>query len=112
MVISSGFSIFPGSSPLRWPNGAADIVDVEEEDVEVVGVPDAEELLVKRDDTDEQEEECEVRASAQFADAEVVVPVITAAVFIFLVASLARHFSGVFRSGEVPKIMCDISIQQ
>lgn len=82
---------------MRCIYGATDIVDVEEDDVEVVGVgvPDVEELFVNMEDTDEQEEECEVSASAA-APAVVV--------FIFFVASLARHFSGVLRSGEVPKI--------
>lgn len=89
---------------MRWPYGATDIVDVEEEDVEVVGVPDAEELFVNMDETDEQEDECEVKASAQFDVPAVVVPVHGAGALIFFVVSLARHFSGVVRSCEVPKI--------
>lgn len=88
---------------MRWPYCATDIVDVEEEDVEVVGVPDAEELFVNMDETDEQEDEWEVKASVQFNDPAVAVTV-HAFAFIFFVASLARHFSGVVRSCEAPKI--------
>jgi len=54
--------MFPGKSPFLWcPGiGAADIVEVEED--EVVGVSEAEELVavVTREDTDEQEDEFEV----------------------------------------------------
>lgn len=95
--------MLPGSSPLRWcPGiGAADNVDVEEDDV--VGVSEAEELVavVTREDTEEQEEEFDVNRAA--AAPESTLLTVASLELIFLVASLARHFSGVLLSGEVPK---------